>query len=191
MSLIPVNLKITGKRPLLMHNPAGMRAPKGASKRGQIPEPEVEAEAGAYRLPNGDLYASSAWFAGSLRHAAKGMKIGKFAAKPLLEAGLDYLNELIPLIDPETGEPLREYVIDAQRAVVQRQGIIRHRPRLDKWGCTLRLTYDTDVFPGTNAEKMILEFFSQAGARAGIGDQRPSAPSTPGRFGTFTVELLE
>jgi len=193
MMEVEITLKITGKRPLMMHNPAGMGGGGGTQKVGkkEIPTPEVEAEAGAYRLPDGRLYLKSEMFHGSALKACSGMKIGpargrKYAAKPILAAALQYPETEVVLHDPEGGAALTSYVVDVRRAVVQQNGVLRARPRLDRWECHLRIIYDDDLLTAEN----LVYIFSEAGKRIGVGDQRPGAPKTPGPFGTYMVELM-
>jgi hypothetical protein len=182
---LPLTLRIVGKRALLMNNPASMAGGSTEPTRKKIPTPEEEAAAKVYRLPSGQLYIKTEAFAGSVRKAATGFKIGKHAAKPIFAAAITYEEEFCPLVDPETGKPLTEYAIYTCRAVVQRQGVLRSRPRLERWACSLKMTYDDELLK----PEMILDMFQQAGRRVGVGDQRPGAPLTPGSFGTYTVEI--
>lgn len=181
--------RVTGISPLLMHNPAGSMT--GNKARKEIPPPEEEAERAAYRLPSGQLYIKSEAFIGSMRRAASGFKVpsryGKESAKAVISGGLTPQQEVCVLVHPETGEELREYVVDIRRAVVQGNGVLRARPRLDLWGCVIEFEYFQEQIGNVDIITMI---FERAGLTVGVGDQRPGAPKTPGAFGKYRVELL-
>ncbi len=186
---VEVAFRITGKRSLMMHNPAGMQAATGGPKGPtRVPTPEVEAEASAYRLPDGRLYIKSEAFRGALLRAASGYKIGKTTARSVVMAGVDFYEEVCPLAHPETGEPITDYVIDIRRAVLDKKvAVMRARARVDAWSCQLNVRYDPEVITA----ETLLKFMQIAGKQVGVCDQRPGAPKTPGPYGTFTVELIE
>lgn len=173
--------RVTGTSPLLMNSAAGY----GQAAPGEIPTPEVEAERGAYRLPDGSLYFPAAGFRGALVHAGSGQRIGKRAATSVLKSTIFATAEAAPLTDPATGDPIRDYVIDVRRSVPPgaRGGVsvMRARPRLDKWAATVAFEYDEALIdPG-----MILHFLAIGGRNVGVGNFRPEKG---GWFGRFTVE---
>lgn len=176
---------VTGKRPLLMHNAAGMNTSEQSPKRSNIPTPGDEAERSTYRLPSGQLFLKSEAFRGSLLKAVTGYKIKKTSAKVVFAAGVFLLDEECPLVDPATGEPLTDYLIDTRRAVVQGNGVSRSRARINSWRTVVRMEYDEEIL----TPEIILQFFERAGQFVGVGDQRPGAPKTPGQFGTYEVTL--
>lgn len=176
---------VTGKRPLLMHNCAAMCAAQEGPKRKSIPTPEEEAERSAYRLPSGQLYIKGEAFRGSLLKAVSGYKIKKTSAKVVFAAGVFLMDEECPLVHPQTGNPLTDYVIDTRRAVVQGNGVQRSRARVNAWRTRVRVEYDEEIL----TPEIILQFLERAGQFVGVGDQRPGAPKTPGQFGTYTVAL--
>jgi hypothetical protein len=182
-----VRFEVTGVHGagLLMHNPAGMarRKETGIGPK-VIPSPEEEAEAGCYRLPSGQLYLPTTHFRSAILAAAAGQKIEKKAARLILSAALFAIEESAPLYHPETGHPLREYEIDIRRAVVQRQGISRSRPKLPQWATTVEFQYE----PMLLNPEMIQQVFDLAGAIIGVGDFRPSKS---GPFGRFSVDLVK
>ena len=182
-----VSFKIVGKTPLVMNTPASYGRDSGDAKTKTIPTPEDEAASKAYKQADGSLYAKGDWFIGSLRKAAGGLKINKVSAKIVLAAGFDIPEERMPLVHPKTGKPIKDYEIYVCRAVVQRQGILRARPRIADWSCIVHATYDDEIL----SPKTIMQIFERAGSMIGVGDQRPGAPSTPGRFGKYGVELIE
>jgi hypothetical protein len=182
-----ISFKVVGKTPLVMNNPESYGRDTGDAKKKTIPTPEDEASSKAYKMPDGSLYAKGDWFIGSLRKAAGGLKINKVSAKIVLAAGFDIPEERMPLVHPKTGKPIKEYEIYVCRAVVQRQGILRARPRIAEWSCIVNATFDDEIL----SPKTILQIFERAGLMIGVGDQRPGAPSTPGRFGKYGVELVD
>lgn len=181
-----ISFRIVGKTPLVMNNPMSYSRDSGDAKRKTIPTPEDEAKSKAYMNEDGTLYAKGEWFMGSMRKAASGLKIGKISAKVVLAAGFQVADETMPLVHPKTKKPLKDYEIYVCRAVVQRQGVLRARPRLAEWSCTLNCLYDDEIL----SPKQIFQILTQAGKISGVGDQRPGAPSTPGRYGTFMVEEI-
>lgn len=182
--------KATGVAPgLLMHNPQHMRASSGTPSRKTIPTAEVEAEAGAYRLPSengslGQLYAPDDWFRESFIGGAKGLRVGKEYAISLVRSTVFAQGQPCPLFNPETEDPLHEYAIDARRAVVQGNGVLRHRPLVFPWAALIELEFDPDYVNVQN----LTSFANIAGRRVGVGDYRPSQG---GPFGRYTVEVKE
>ena len=97
------------------------------------------------------------------------------------------------LIDEEDFEKHMEVAASAgftlfvKRAKIGMAKHVRVRPRFDSWSCSGTLTVLDDQIT-TDVLKNILTF---AGAYAGVGDWRPSAPKSPGSFGKFTATVKE
>lgn len=180
--------RITGLRPLLMHNAAGMLAPKptGVSVK-TIPTPEDEAEAGAYRLKDSrQLYLPSMAFRSAIvgpGGGASGRKIGKNSAAQRFSGGVFMVEDRCPLFHPKTKAPLTEYEVDVRRAVVQKAGIARARPLVREWACDLSLEIDESFI----TPDVVLELLNMSGRVAGVGDYRPQKK---GPFGLFQAELV-
>ena len=178
-----VQFTLEGASPLIMHSPRGMRAASEPELgRKTIPLPDEEAEAGAYRLPDGALCFPAVGVRNCILKAAVGIRLGKKAAQPYFAASLLPADMMFPLTNAE-GEPLREYVVDIQRAVVQRQGIMRARPRIDPpWFlvCTFR-------WGGLISQDQLRETINVAGNVVGIGDYRIERK---GWFGQFRLHNL-
>jgi hypothetical protein len=173
-----LTVHVEGTSPLLMNSAAGL----GQAAPGEIPAPEVEAERGAYRLPDGALYFPATGFRGALVAAGKGHRIGKRFATGVLGGAVFASEEAAALTDPASGEPLTAYQIDVRRCVPPgaRGGVsvLRARPRLDKWAAVFTLEYDdTLVDPQT-----ILHFLGIAGRNVGVGNFRPAKGGWFGRF---------
>jgi hypothetical protein len=178
-----IKIKITGIFPLLTHNPQSMiRDPKVKNKK--LPTIEEEAESGVYRNEKGNICIPSCSFRASLLNGLKNKKIGKSSAISVFQAAVFNIDEFSVLIDPQTGKPLKKYTIDSRRAVVQRQGIIRNRPRFEKWGCYLILQIDEDVV----SPEIVVENLNNAGMICGVGDFRIEKR---GPFGRFSAELIK
>jgi hypothetical protein len=186
MDMRLVEWQVTGLSPLLQHNPASMGGGDAEQQIGKkvIPTPEVEAEAGTYRLPSGQLYIPSISFRNALLGACTGKRIGKVAAAGIVAGSVFVPYEQTPLIEPGTGEPITTWEVDVRRAVVMRQGIRRARPRIEKWGCLLTLEVDIDYIANLD---ILTQLLTQAGALKGVGDYRPEKK---GMYGRFTVERV-
>lgn len=169
-----IKVVIQGKTPILLHNPAGMAQRKAG--KAEIPTPQDEAANGCYWTPEKD----SLGFPGdnikaSMLIAAPQYKAGKIKLGPFV-AGSIFIEP--PMLSFHT----KNYEIDTRRAVVQRQGILRSRPKLSKWKLGFDLIVDDD-FPVTNTE-ILKDILAEAGRRVGIADYRPQKK---GWFGKFDV----
>lgn len=174
-----IRIVVDGRTPLLTHNPASMNVVAEAGRGTRIPEAEVEAEAGCYRMEDGSLAIKGESFRASLLKAAGAWKMKWSTAKSRL-SHVVVVEELIPL-QRRDGSQITDYAIDARRAIVQKQGIIRRRPRFDEWSCEFTVEYD----PALVLEpKLIIDVLADAGGRIGVGDYRPDRN---GWFGRFTV----
>ncbi|MCR4338791.1 MAG: hypothetical protein NUW01_02775 [Gemmatimonadaceae bacterium] len=195
---IGLKIRIQGVEPgFLMHNPESMRKQEEAAadwatsgKRTKfIPDPKAEAEWGAYRLENGDLYLPARMIHRCLVEAGKAFKVPKqrdsfmryVAAGVIIPQafGLGF-----PLLDPKTDEVLTSYEVDVQRVVIARASVRRARPLLEKWAANLQLDLDPETVP----PEMFAQVIGYAGQRQGVGDGRPEKG---GIYGRFTVVALE
>lgn len=182
-----ITFRVRGLTPLLTHNPASMVAgPKKPTKGKDIPTPEVEAERGCYRDEEGRFCIPSIGFRNALLVASKQFK-GK-GRKSLFDtlAHIMTERELTPILDAK-GKPAKSYVIDTRRAMVQRNGVMRSRPKFEDWTALVELIYDETMFGehGENADPVLRAVLIDAGNRIGVGDYRPARW---GWFGRFTVE---
>jgi hypothetical protein len=75
-----------------------------------------------------------------------------------------------------------------KRATVGKAKHVRVRPRFDNWSCQGTITvFDEDLI----SKSALDDILKMAGMFAGVGDWRPSAPQSPGRFGIFVHKLKE
>ena len=174
-------IRVDGIRPLLTHNPSSMSMSSGDPKKGsRIPEPTEEAEAGTYRLEDGTCAIKGEGFRAAMLGAASAWKAKNRATMKSHLSHIIVSEELVPLTY-NNGTSIREYEIDARRAIVQRQGIIRHRPKFNEWTAEFTVEYDPKIVPNP---KIIVEIANDAGKRMGVGDNRPQKN---GNFGRFVV----
>lgn len=182
-----IRFRVTGISPLLMHNPQGMAQRSNGLGKKTIPTPEDEAEASAYRMDDGQLYLPTTGLRAAMIDGLAGRRIGKLAAGRVLGSSLFVLDERTPLVDPSASTPLRDYTIDVRRVVVQKQGILRARAKVDAWACEPVFEYEPDFL----APAVITEALNLGGKLVGVGDYRPKCPvGKGGPFGRFTAELL-
>lgn len=182
-----ITFEFSGMSSLLQNNPSSMvRRPDGIDKK-RIPTPEEECAAKAYRMASGQLYMRAIMFRSAAIDAVRGMKIGRSGASQLIGAALFVVQDILPIHDPETKAAIKEYEIDVQRCVVQGQGVMRARPRIDSWGCRASFEFDEDFL----TPEIITDAFVRAGKICGVGDYRPRCPKGKGGpFGRFSTELI-
>lgn len=168
-------IRIVGTAPLLMHSPTGLGAEKGA--RGVIPSPEEQAETALYRDGNGKIVVPARCIEGSIVKAGAGKTAGgqgKKTYKNFILAGVQVMPEEVPLIYEG------DFIIDKRRAVIMRQGIIRCRPRFNKWALEFDIRVIDAYLLGHGQDTMLKSIFEDAGSLVGLLDFRP-------RFGRFEV----
>jgi hypothetical protein len=187
---------ITGVGGLLMHNPAGMRASTGEMERGgrKIPLPYDEAKAGLYIMPGGagQLFVKPDWFreagliaASDVRDPSRkgrAMMTRRFSASVFITKDYCPLFRASDPTKPITDKD-EDWEIDTRRVVVQKQGIVRSRPKITDWRCVLEFEYDE----ATMQPELIAGVLKQAGKFPGVGDYRVGKK---GPFGRFGAELL-
>lgn len=189
-----VRFAVSGNGAMLMHNPAAMRGVSGGIERGgkKIPLPHDEARAGLYVLPSGQLFIKSDCFREAALIAAGDVKdpsrkgratmTKRFAASVFLSTESCALYRASNPRKPIT-ENDKDWEIDTRRVVVQRNGILRSRPKISDWGCVLEFEYDEQIME----PNLILAILQNAGKYPGVGDYRVGKK---GPFGRFTVEHL-
>jgi hypothetical protein len=185
---------IVGVSALLMNSPAGMRAASDELKRSSesnVPLPGVEAESKAYRLSTGELYIPPAAIRGSMVEAGKEFRnpTNKRATltKPVAAALGAPASEAFVLHDGD-GAPVLQYVLDSRRAVVQKQGIVRSRARINPpWQAWIEFSYDASLI----AAEQLAVVLAAAGHKVGILDFRPQKSGPYGRFAVHEFGVAE
>jgi hypothetical protein len=183
-----ITLTVDGIKPLLTHNPESMGFDKAPGKGSRIPEAEIEAEAGVYRLPDGTCAIKGEAFRGSLLGAASAWKAKAKRTMKSLLSHVTVIEDLIPLMRHD-GTPIKDYIIDRRRAIIQRNGIIRCRPCFPEWSCTFTIEYDPELIG--KEPRIIADILQDAGNRIGVGDFRPGRNGPFGRFRVRSYEINE
>lgn len=166
---------------LLMHNPAAMDHQDSGKKTNvkNIPTPEEEAERSTYRDGDGTLYLPSNMFRSSLWNGAAYRKIGREAARNIINAGVFNVDSKTPVLDPETMEVYRDFTrIHTVRAVIENKGIRRSRAEIEPWYCVVCFELDREFL----SPEIVEELLNIAGKRSGVGDWRPQKKGPHGRF---------
>lgn len=180
-----ITFTIMGTTPLLTHNPSSMQQASGTGRK-KIPTPEEEAEAGTYRLPDRTLGFPAGGIRRSILDGATGLRVNRKAAKPFLAGSLLVADPMFPVLDGE-GDPAR-YAIDTQRAVVQHQGIMRSRPRIDlPWLIPCVFAFN-QIIEERLLEPLLTEALREAGRIVGIGDYRVQKMGT---YGCYQAEQIK
>ena len=185
---------IAGASALLMNNPAGMQVVSDETKRTterKIPLPADEAEAKAYRLATGELYVRPeairrAMVLGAKEFADPRNKRATLT-KPVAAAIGAPASDAFVLANAD-GEVLTDYEVSTMRAVVQRQGVMRSRAKINlPWFCRIQFTFDASLVSG---EQLAL-VLAMAGSKVGILDFRPEKGGPYGRFRIDQFEVSE
>jgi len=186
-SLARLPVAVVGRYALLTHNPEQMLSQqRGGKGKPEIPSPEDEAKAGLYLL-NGICHIPGIAFRNAIVNAASKHRaprgrgsIASYVAHILVEP------ELVPILNPDTWLPYTAtgYTPYSQRAVVQKQGIIRTRPRFDKWAAEFEIVYE----PALVNDYTLLNILDDAGQRIGVGDYRMARSGPFGRFGVVWLQ---
>lgn len=182
-----ITITIEGITPLLTHNPESMGTGTEAKRGSRVPEAEAEAEAGCYRNEDGVCCIKGDAPRGALLAAGGAWKGKNRTTMKSVLAHVVVVEQLLPLYR-KSGEPIRDYVIDARRAIVQRQGIIRRRPRFDEWRTSFTVEFDPVLI---RDPKMIVDIAADAGNRIGVCDFRPQKNGPFGRFRILGYRLQE
>ena len=174
-----IDVELEGITPLLMHKlgEVALAAMKAQSKKTtDIPIPEDEAEDGAYRKKDGELYIPARCIKASLLRAAGWYKIGKKSMK-------QYIAGCITIEPHDVGLGTDKYEIDVRPVVIGRGNkILRARPRIDTWKVKFNLIYNEDVFKTPDSLNTIRQILEEAGMRCGLLDNRPEKNGENGIF---------
>jgi hypothetical protein len=181
-----IRIIVDGRSPLLTHNPASMGTAPEVGKGSRVPKAEDEAEAGTYRMQNGAFALKGESFRATILGAAGAWKAKRSSMKSAL-SHITVCEELVPL-QYRDGTPIKSYAIDARRAIIQRQGIIRRRPRYDEWSCCFTVEFDPNLVVDP---KLICDILSDAGGRIGVGDYRPQKNGWFGRFSVRSYQIMD
>ena len=166
-------VKIRGTKPLLMHSPEGMIGDRPKLRRGEHLEPKIEAEKALYKDTEGRICVPAFNIKACIREAGRNYKVAgrKSSFGGMIRAGLRIFPEMVPLIADS-------WEVDLRPVVVQRQRILRARPKFSNWGLEFRIeNIDPTVIHKDTLERILKD----AGRYYGLGDFRPE-------FGLFELE---
>lgn len=164
-------VKIKGIAPLLMH-----KTNVGQEEAGPAPtvyKAEDDAKKGAYYDKKIGMYVPSNAIEACLREVGKKFRLkgkGKTTLKNTILASVFVQEEKIPLKKKSWDE------IDSRVARIQRNQIVRHRPRFNSWELEFTISFDETQID----EATMKALFDEAGKTQGILDYRP-------KFGRFEV----
>jgi hypothetical protein len=170
-----VRVKIRGIAPMLQNRyPMEGESEEKARRRDEKFDPKEDAEKALYRNKDG-CFVPSSWIEAALRDTAKEFKgKGRSSLKGAILSSVFVEPEEIPLGKQTYDE------IDRRPAVIQRQRIVKSRPRFNSWEIEFTINFDEE-----RVKKEILkEILIEAGKSKGIGDYRP-------KFGRFEVVKYE
>lgn len=108
-----------------------------------------------------------------------------------INGSLVEIDPLLALMNEEDFEVHKQAAIDrgfslfVKRASVNNTKHVRVRPRFSNWSAHGTLT----VWDKQLTKDIVQQIWDASGQYKGIGNWRPSAPKTPGPFGTFTVKV--
>lgn len=210
------NFTLTGTSPLLVHADDVEKSDTLSEWR-KNPENKSIRVAGDDRSPpwswmtylisdGKQLCLSTDMLSASLRQAGSMITLGKRGTmKSVSQSGLFLEPDFFPIevdgkrikqsaIDalqdmsfPEQKEAVKKLGFDlfVKRATVGSSKHVRVRPRFDRWS----VSGTVDVIVKEIDESSLREMFRLAGQYKGLGDWRPGAPKSPGRFGRFEASL--
>lgn len=172
-----IQVEIKGISPLLMNSAKSMidNALGGEMQmKTKKYDPKEEAEKVAHRNEKGKLFVPSVAVRAAMINASSFKKIGKYAAKAIISAGV-YIPE------PELILDTQKYEIDARTVVIQRSRVVKFRPIIKDWKLKFEMLYNDTLIAD---DKIIKQILIEAGQRIGLLDFRPQKT---GSFGMFEV----
>jgi len=137
---------------------------------------KAEADMGTYKMPDGTFYIPFDQIQEAMRKAASSIQLGgqgKKTYKDSIKASVFATDDKIPLKSPG-------YIVDSRYVKVQRNGVLRNRPRFDEWGAEFQIQVSDDTLDLAK----IKEILEKAGTEKGIGDYRLP-------YGTFEVKKFQ
>jgi hypothetical protein len=190
MNIQQYKFKIESLSALLTNNPQSMGKDTGTMKTKKKYVPEEEAAQGLYINEKKQFCIPAIAFRSALIKAVTNKKVGKKSAASIMAAAVFNMDaqtsdeEILPILDKSNMKPVKTYGIDSRRAIVVKQGIIRHRPKFSNWACIIPFQIDTDLI----SPEVVAENLNEAGTIIGVGDYRVEKK---GWFGRFKAELIK
>ncbi len=190
MAFERLTLKITGERPLMMHNARlanpldsvtkelkALTSKKTKTEDDILEIKRVEWMGGIYTDEDGRPCLTEDMVLATIVEGAKQNKNGKKAKAALYGCDPTFV------LDYDGPRDVSDLYNDGRfcdfRAVrVKQSKVMRSRPIFRQWGATVRIDVDTDILTMDEAMQAV----EIAGMRVGLGDYRP-------RYGRFSVEV--
>ena len=168
-----VKVTIEGIAPLLMHRYPIEEAGE-IKRKGEIPSHEEECERALYKNEEG-CYFPSSWINAMLVQAGSKFRKGRTTYRDIMKTVIVEPDE-IPLLkkDGKRYETYDEKLVVP--VVVQRQRIVRARPRFNNWKASFEIEFDEKLVKPEDMKAI----FNLGGSTIGIGDWRP-------KYGRFEV----
>ena len=179
--------EVNGLTALLMHNPVGQMGGSPEGKRPKVPSPEDEAKRSRYLLKGDELGIPTIALRNCILSGSKGFKVGKYSLYAMLGGCLSILPEdgFVPLL--RGGKSIKDYTVDIRRAVVQKQGILRARTKVElPWQVVFDVLWEDAILP-PSFPNTLQEIIEKAGTTVGLLDYRPERK---GWFGKFELVSL-
>lgn len=145
-----------------------------AGKKTDQYDSETDARKVSYFDEKIGFYLPSSHFEASMREAAKNFKKGKSNYKLIIMAGAFIGQDRIPLNRDAWDE------IDRRLVVIQRNRVVKSRPRFNEWEAEFVVEYDAERIKPETLKNILIE----AGSTKAVGDYRP-------KFGRFEVKEFE
>jgi hypothetical protein len=165
-----VDVTIKGISPLMMHR--FPLEPIEAIEKKSITE---QAEIACYRDPETkELYIPTEALQ---RTFVNGATFSKGKGRASLQKTVAACLFVSPM---RVGLGVEKYEVDSRAVVVPatRGRVVRHRPILNKWGCSFKIEFDSDLLTENQMRRVI----DDSGARVGVLEYRPEKKGPFGRF---------
>ena len=107
--------------------------------------------------------------------------------KPVLMKDIRKLEKLRTFKEHSDGVKDLGFSLFVKRAKIGANKHIRVRPRFEEWTALGELTIIDDQI----TDKILGNILDISGRLKGLGDWRPSAPKSPGPFGTFAAKIVK
>jgi hypothetical protein len=106
--------------------------------------------------------------------------------KPIQMAAIQELMRLKTFREHQAKVQALGFQLFMKRVKIGASKHIRVRPRFDEWSASGELTIVDEAI----TDKVLNNILDISGRLKGLGDWRPSAPKSPGPFGTFSAKLV-
>jgi len=168
-------VKIKGVAPMLM-NRFVIKDPLAVGSGAEVSktqyDPKEDAEKALHKNGKG-CFVPSTWIEATLRESAKDFKLkgkGKKTYKDVILSAV-WVEPVEILMGKDTYDE-----IDSRAAVIQRNRIVKSRPRFNKWELSFVIKFNENHISSGTVKQILVN----AGETRGIGDYRP-------KFGRFEV----